>query len=177
MRPRCWEPCERSSQLELVGEALRATLNVLATVAPDWLMEQVPPDWYERYAQRIEDSRLPKDKREREALSQRIGDDGYDLLARVEQAAQQGLEWLQLVPAIQLLEQIWAQQYRMSDGHARRLTPQEHLPVGEWLRSPDDRDGRDGRHGRVSRPGALRQGRRPRRAVPSAQLRMRRDAV
>src|SRR5215475_9825341 len=57
------------NQLELVGETLRATLNVLATVAPEWLKEQVAPDWYERYGERIEDYRLPKEKTEREALS------------------------------------------------------------------------------------------------------------
>jgi transposase len=43
------------NQLELVGETLRHTLNVLATVAPDWLKAQVPPDWYARYGERIED--------------------------------------------------------------------------------------------------------------------------
>jgi transposase len=43
-----WEPFARSSPLELAGETLRATLNVLATVAPDWLKEHVPPEWYER---------------------------------------------------------------------------------------------------------------------------------
>jgi transposase len=133
------------NQLELVGETLRATLNVLATVAPDWLKEQVPPDWYERYGDRIEDTRLPKEKTEREVLSRRIGDDGFYLLACVEQAAQQGMDWLQQLPAVQTLEQIWAQQYRITNGHARRLTPQERPPVGEWLRSPYDRDVRYGR--------------------------------
>jgi transposase len=49
------------------------------------------------------------------------------------------------LPAIQTLEQIWAQQYRLTNGHARRLTPQERPPVGEWLRSPYDRDVRYGR--------------------------------
>jgi transposase len=43
------------NQVELVGETLRAPLNVLATVAPEWLKEQVAPDWYERYGERMED--------------------------------------------------------------------------------------------------------------------------
>lgn len=38
------------NQLELVGETLRHALNVLATVAPEWLKQQVQPDWFERYA-------------------------------------------------------------------------------------------------------------------------------
>ncbi len=133
------------NQLELVGETLRATLNVLATVAPGWLKEQVPAEWYERYGDRIEDTRLPTEKTEREVLSRRIGDDGFYLLACVEQAAQQGMDWLQQLPAVPMLEQIWAQQYRITNGHARRLTPQERPPVGEWLRSPYDRDVRYGR--------------------------------
>jgi transposase len=120
-------------------------VNVLATVAPDWLKQQVTPDWYERYGERIDDYRLPKEKTEREALSRRIGDDGYHLLAAVQQAAQEGRDWLKPLPAVQLLEAIWAQQYRMSNGHAQRLTPQERPPVGEWLRSPYDRDVRYGR--------------------------------
>src|SRR5262249_45289207 len=33
------------NQLELVGETLRHTLNVLATVAPEWLKPQIPPEW------------------------------------------------------------------------------------------------------------------------------------
>ena len=50
------------------------------------------------------------------------------------------MDWLQHVPAVDTLAQIWAQPYRMSHGHARRLTSQERPPVGEWLRSPYDRD-------------------------------------
>ncbi len=65
------------NQVELVGETLRHALNVLATVAPEWLKPQVKPDWFERYAERIEDYRLPKDKAERDALSATIGEDGY----------------------------------------------------------------------------------------------------
>jgi transposase len=80
------------NQLELVGETLRHALNVLATVAPEWLKPQVQPEWFERYAERIEDYRLPKDKAERNVLSTTIGEDGYDLLARLDQAAAQP-EW------------------------------------------------------------------------------------
>ncbi len=69
------------NQLELVGETLRHALNVLAMVAPEWLKPLVPPEWFERYAERIEDYRLPKDKAERAALSATIGEDGYSLLA------------------------------------------------------------------------------------------------
>src|SRR5581483_1587747 len=134
------------NQLELVGETLRHALNVLATVAPEWLKPQVPSEWFERYAERIEDYRLPKDTAERAALSAAIGEDGYTLLARLEQAATQ-LEWawLKELPAVHMLEQTWAQQYRQVDGHAQRLTPKEMPPVSEWYRSPYDEEVRYGR--------------------------------
>jgi transposase len=55
------------SRLELVAETLRAALNDLATVAPDWLQGLAPLEWYERYGKRIEDTRLPRKKAAREA--------------------------------------------------------------------------------------------------------------
>ena len=36
------------NRLERVGETLRAALNELATVAPEWLQALAPPAWYER---------------------------------------------------------------------------------------------------------------------------------
>src|SRR5262249_32395286 len=50
------------NRLELVAETLRAALNAVATVAPDWLQGLAPLEWYERYGKRIEDVRLPRDK-------------------------------------------------------------------------------------------------------------------
>jgi transposase len=134
------------NQLELVGETLRHALNVLATVAPEWLKPQVPPDWFERYAERIEDYRLPKEKAERDALSATIGEDGYTLLASLEQATTQPeWAWLKELPAVRILKQTWAQQYRQVDGQAQRLTPKEMVPVSEWYRSPYDEEVRYGR--------------------------------
>src|SRR5919199_721154 len=39
--------------LELVGETLRAALDDLAAVVPDWVREVAQPTWFERYARRI----------------------------------------------------------------------------------------------------------------------------
>ncbi|MCY7278097.1 MAG: transposase [Phormidesmis sp. CAN_BIN44] len=36
------------NRLEGVGETLRAVLNTLATVAPDWLRSWVPDEWFDR---------------------------------------------------------------------------------------------------------------------------------
>ena len=64
------------NRLELLGETLRAALNELATVAPGWLREVAPEGWYERYARRIEDGRLPRAAAEREAHACTIGGTG-----------------------------------------------------------------------------------------------------
>src|SRR5213593_4631156 len=48
------------SNLECVGETLRAVLDDLATLAPEWLVGQISPDWFERYSHRVENYRLPK---------------------------------------------------------------------------------------------------------------------
>jgi len=71
------------NRLECMGETLRAALNALATVAPEWLLEQVTPDWFDRYGPRFEQYRLPKGKAERESLAETIGADGYQLLSAI----------------------------------------------------------------------------------------------
>jgi transposase len=40
------------NRLERVGETLRAALNAVAVVAPEWLRTQAPPEWYDRVANR-----------------------------------------------------------------------------------------------------------------------------
>src|SRR5215467_6007516 len=72
------------NRLELVAETLRAALNAVATVAPDWLQAITPLAWYERYSRRIEESRLPKATAAREAYGQMVGEDGFSLLDALE---------------------------------------------------------------------------------------------
>ena len=67
------------NRLESVGETLRAALNSLAAVEPEWLCEQVTPEWFDRYSLRIEEYRLPKGKEAREAYAAQIGADGFHL--------------------------------------------------------------------------------------------------
>src|SRR5215218_751901 len=57
------------SVLERVAETLRAALDDVAAVAPDWLRGVAKPVWFERYGRRVEDYRLPKSREEREALA------------------------------------------------------------------------------------------------------------
>src|SRR6266704_368107 len=48
------------NRLELVGRTLPHALNTLAEVAPDWLLTQISPEWFERYSHPLDDYRLPK---------------------------------------------------------------------------------------------------------------------
>ncbi len=97
------------NRLELLGETLRAALNELATVAPDWLRSAAPRAWYERYARRVEDGRLPRAAAEREAYARTVGEDGFALLDRLdrpETAAE-----LRGLPKVLILRQVWARQF------------------------------------------------------------------
>jgi transposase len=76
-------------RLEQVGETLRHTLNVLAEAAPDWLLSQVPSDWFDRYARRFEETRLPRKKTEQQQMAVVIAADGYALLKAVYSAQTQ----------------------------------------------------------------------------------------
>ena len=78
------------NRLELVGETLRAALNILAAVAPQWLRSWVPPEWFDRYAARIEESRLPKGQEARHAHGEAVGADGFRLLEAVYSSAAGG---------------------------------------------------------------------------------------
>src|SRR3954454_2326681 len=69
------------NRLEVVGETMRAALNQLAALAPDWLQALAPPAWYERYGSRVENYDLPKTDAARQELARVIAADGETLLA------------------------------------------------------------------------------------------------
>jgi transposase len=128
------------NRLERVGETLRATLNELATVAPEWLQVAAPPAWYERYSRPVENYRLPKTEAARQALAATIGADGQHLLSAVDAAAQQP-ELAQL-PTVQILRQVWAAQYITEDGCMRLGSAAELPPSAEQVCSPYDPEAR-----------------------------------
>ena len=97
------------NRLELVAETLRATLNALATVAPDWLQGLAPLAWYERYGRRIEDTRLPREQAQRDAYAQTVGADGFHLLDALD--APQAPKGLRELPMIATLRQTWQRHY------------------------------------------------------------------
>lgn len=129
------------NRLECVGEALRQALNVLAEAAPEWLMQQITPDWFDRYLYRFETYRLPKKKSEREALQLQIGVDGVELLQAI--YADEAPLWLRQLPAVQMLRQIWVQQYYL-EAETVYWRARDNMPPNQLLiQSPYEPDARN----------------------------------
>jgi transposase len=128
------------NRLERVGETLRAALNALAVVAPDWLRAQAAPEWYERYSRRVENYRLPKTDAAREALAALIGADGRTLLRAVDAAPEAA--WLRELPAVKTLRQVWTEQYTDPPDPVRWRAVKELPSTAEQIASPYDPDAR-----------------------------------
>lgn len=130
------------SLLELAGETMRRTLDDVARVAPEWLREQMQPEWIKRYGRRFDSFRLPKSKKERRELAKTIGQDGYDLLkAALQESAPAEV---QALPTIDVMRRIWIQQFYWCDGevHWRRKKKWGQPPAGKMLASPEDLEAR-----------------------------------
>ena len=113
------------NRLECLGETMRAALNSVATVSPDWLREQAPAEWFDRYSLRVEESRLPKGEAERKQYAEVIGADGSLLLSA--SYSETAPVWLREVPAVQILRQTWVHQFYADERHLR-LRSKEDLP-------------------------------------------------
>lgn len=124
--------------LELVGETLRATLDDLAAVVPLWLRGIAEPVWFERYARRIEDYRLPKGQAKREALAIEIGADGFSLLDALN--ARDAPPAARMHPMVQTLRDVWRVHYARGDGKVCWRAGKDLPPVGERPQSPYDPD-------------------------------------
>lgn len=115
---------------------MRFALNSLAMVAPEWLLAPSDADWVERYGHRIEESRLPKSEGDRKALAELIGEDGWKILTAI--FDQQAPSWLREIPAVQVLRQIWVQNYWVEDGHLRWREADNIPPATLFINSPYD---------------------------------------
>ena len=130
------------NRLELVGESMRHALDVLSTVAPEWLKERVRPEWVERYVRRLDDHRLPKSKEARQAEGEKIGADGKKLLDAIH--SEDTPSWFKEVPAMETLRRVWLQNYfRDQDGTVRWRTSEVGIPAStSFVGSPFDLDAR-----------------------------------
>jgi hypothetical protein len=107
----------RLSSLESVGESLRAALNEIAEVNPDWFLSVSSPDWFDRSVHRFELQRFPKGQQAQDALRTQVGADSWHLLqaALNEQAPQS----VRACPSLALLQQVWPQHFERVDGLIR----------------------------------------------------------
>lgn len=123
-----------------LGETLLAALNSVAVREPEWLADWVPSDWFDRYANRFEGTRLPKGKAKQTELIEQIGADGLRLLAALH--GQDAPASLRLLDRVQTLRQMWVQQYLVDDGQVRCRDLKDRPPGAERLVTPYDTDAR-----------------------------------
>lgn len=134
------------NRVELLAETLRAALNAVAVLAPDWLRSLAPPEWHERYDRRIEDARLPQSGPKREAYVLQVGADGYHLLDALEGARTPPLATT--LPAVAVLRRVWARHFaRERDGSPPagagvHLRPVQGRGPGDRVESPYDVEAR-----------------------------------
>jgi transposase len=122
------------NRLECVIETLRAALNALASAAPEWLRVHADPVWLERYGRRASDYDVPQGEAKRRAHAEQIGRDGHQLLAAI--TAPDAPAWLREMPAVELLRQVWVQNFCLTD-QAQTVEPRagafsETTPLVRW---------------------------------------------
>ena len=75
------------NRLELAGESVRACVEAVAVVAPDWLAAVIDvADWGRRYGARVDTWRLPTSRAKRAELVAAYGTDAVVLLRAVHDA-------------------------------------------------------------------------------------------
>lgn len=94
-----------------MAETLRAALNELATIVPDWVRDVALESWYKRYGSRIEDSWLPASVTERDVYAQTVGED-IDYLLECLKESNLSINWREL-PSIIALQLVWQHHYEI----------------------------------------------------------------
>ena len=135
------------NRLELVGRTLQAVLDELAKQAPQWLKEQITPEWFDHYNRMIDEYHLPKRKTERKALAERIGRDGAYLLAQLDSGAP--FPQLRELASVHTLRAVWEQNYEFRQDQIHWRDRDELPPSGERIASPFDVEVRFGVKGDI----------------------------
>ena len=136
------------NRLELVAETLRAALNDIAALAPEWLRAFAPSDWHERYDKRIEERRIPETGPKRDAYAATVGADGFRLLDAL--ARSDAPPDAAALPAIGTLRRVWTRHFERAEGGQNeggqdggaRLRPVRGRGPGDRLESPYDTEAR-----------------------------------
>jgi transposase len=130
------------NRLEFVVETLRTALNQVAEAAGNWLARVAPPEWFDRYSTRPEDTRFPSRWAARVEHGDQCGADGMVLLQAVWSAsAPPGLRHL---PAVEFLRQTWVQQFHQADDAVLWREPRNTPPGLIRLRTPHEPEARTG---------------------------------
>lgn len=133
------------NRIENCGETLRAALEEIARISPDWIVPLLDPGWHERYGRKVETGRLlgrGSRKMSADKLAAQIGADGAALLERID--ADRAAGWINTLPQVRLLRTMWDQQYRPGPGGgALRFKDLRDLPPSAArTASPYDTDAR-----------------------------------
>jgi hypothetical protein len=135
--------------MELAGEAVRALVEALATVAPHFLAKTVDLEqWTRRYGPPVSAWRQPRTAAERDALTLQYGRDGRMLLGAI--YTQRGeLAWLRDLPQAALLCTVLRQTFLVeTDTRGRQVMRRRDAnkdgvpPAQGRLASPYDTDAR-----------------------------------
>jgi len=117
------------NRVEHAGETLRAALEEIAGIWPQWIVPLLDPGWDLRYGRKVETGRLigrGRSKTTLEKLAAQIGTDGAALLAAID--ADRSAGWMNELPQVRYLRAFWAMHYRPGPGGALVLVPTADLP-------------------------------------------------
>lgn len=128
------------NRLETGVETFRSTLNALALAYPQWLKPHLEQDWVERYGKRVEESRLPQKKAERQRYAEELGRDGFKLLGAIDSSEEAAA--LSHLPAVQSLRRVWLQQYALKGSRLIWRPASEQPPATLRVVSPYDVEAR-----------------------------------
>ena len=132
---------------------VRKTLNDLSTVAGEWVLEQVTPDWFDLYGPRFDSYRLPQSKSELAELQLRIGRDGHHLLSAI--YSEDAPDYLAQIPSVEIMRQVWIQQY-YHDNEVLKWRTRKQLPANKQLiESPYDPEARNRNKSRTNWTGVV----------------------
>ena len=128
------------NRLELITETMRAALNHIATIEPEWLRAFSQADWFDRYDHRASNYRLPKSAAARLELAEQTGTDGFCLLDAL--ALDSTPSRLREAAISETLRVMWEQHFERKKSRVR-FRPKEEVPLSsKRVCSPYDTDAR-----------------------------------
>jgi transposase len=128
------------NKIEIIGESLRAALNEIACIEPEWLQKIAKPEWYDKYASRIENYRLPKNTLKKAEFIKSVGDDIHFLFEQINFHKMNQLLELKKIDALKL---VVARFFKNDDDKKLVLKEKGDISKSEnKIESPYDMDAR-----------------------------------